>query len=97
MDKQKTPAWRAKSEEIPNLITQKSGDDYINDLTREMDKYIIFQPKYGSTTYIYGNDINKNRMAIRFPGATRGGIELDENRVITSIYLYGATCFGKSI
>ena len=79
-----------------DLITEKEefGDNYVNDLTREMDKYLLYPDNHcGSPTYIYANDINKNRMAIRYPGATRGGISLDENRVITDIQLYDDTCF----
>ena len=84
------------------LITklQEYSDDYENDLTREMDNNLldnwkeVLEEGYTHGTYIYRGDIGRSNMAIRFPGATRGHIEVDENMIIQKIQLYEDTCFG---
>lgn len=75
------------------------SEDIVNDLTREMDKY---SNKNGDSwgnfcTYIYPERIkrgeNKHTMAIRYPGATRGYVELNNDNIITNIVLYSDACF----
>lgn len=72
-----------------DLITKK--DEYIeltNNLTREMDSYYVYDKKYleHMKTFLY--PYNKNVWLIRFPGATRGRIILDDNDKIIEIELY---------
>lgn len=78
---------------MKELITKV--DEYIyltNDLTREMDTYLIPKLKslrekgYGAT-YFYENPI-KNKWLFRYPGATRGNVEVDKNMIIKNITLY---------
>lgn len=65
---------------------------YINDLTREMDKHLNQQIKNLKNpifhSYIYNSKVQKNVMLLRFPGATRGYIEVDSSLLITKIVLY---------
>jgi hypothetical protein len=73
---------------MTELITKK--DEYIeptNDLTREMDSYLKHENKY-MQTYIYDHSLTGKTWAIRYPGATRGHIEVDENNIIKDIVLY---------
>jgi hypothetical protein len=74
--------------ETLNLITKK--DEYIeytNDLTREMDTYLKNKNAY-MKTYVYDHSLSGKTWSIRYPGATRGHIEIDENNIITNIVLY---------
>lgn len=77
-----------------------------NDLTKEMDTYLVYQnSEHPMKTYIY--DKFKDKWTLRFPGATRGYIKVDENEIITEIVLYDDTvgiykpevreCFDKYI
>ena len=73
-----------------NLISKV--DEYIeytNDLTREMDNYLKHKSKYAQT-YIMEVEQIRDRYysALRYPGATRGHIEVDDNNVIIDIKLY---------
>lgn len=83
------------------LITRpKIGavNEYVNDLTKFMDTMVVKNdyPDFCSTyIYIWEKD-NKKIMTIRFPGASRGGLVLDENSIITDIILHEDTCFGKN-
>lgn len=55
---------------------------------RDVNICVISESKY---------DESKGRImrsAIRYPGATRGGIALDDNNIIQSIDLIDQTCFG---
>ena len=63
--------------------------EYTNDLTREMDKYLKYKSKYAQT-YIMEVEKIKDRYysALRYPGATRGHIEVDDNNIIIDIKLY---------
>jgi hypothetical protein len=77
------------------LTTRRYGkmdDDLINDMTREMDEHLLDNYKeynnYCGGTYLWHTRSDKNHFAIRYPGATRGHIELDENDVIRDIKLY---------
>lgn len=79
---------------MKELITKK--DEYFyhtNDLTREMDDYLVLDEVYKeyAKTYIRvskDNPFNDHRLAIRHPGATRGEICFDDNMIITNIELY---------
>lgn len=65
------------------------NEDYVNDLTKELDKHLIGKYPDYICTYIYGIIPDEHGwIAIRFPGATRGAIQLDENNVIQRISLY---------
>lgn len=72
------------------LITVKQqyglDDDYENDLTKEMDKHLLKKHKD------FKSYICKGNMALRYPGATRGHIEIDDNMVIVDIVLYDTAC-----
>lgn len=73
---------------MTELIAKK--DEYIeytNDLTRDMDSYLK-RPNEHMQTYIYDHSLTGKTWAIRYPGATRGHIEVDENNIITDIVLY---------
>ena len=76
------------------LITTYEYRDGVNDLTRELDKYLIGEWLPFWHTYIYEPDRETSKhFGIRFPGATRGHIEVDENMIIKDIRLYNDTCF----
>ena len=72
---------------MKELITKKEEyHDLTNDLTREMDSYLKYECE-GFATYIYSHSLDGKNWLIRYPGATRGGIEVDENMIIKSIKL----------
>ncbi len=81
-----------------------SGHEYYNELTREMDKHLeqVYKESlehFGwDGTYICEKDVRPNFKndvyAIRYPGATRGHIEVDENNCIVSILLYDTAVGG---
>ena len=71
---------------MQDLITIKKRSDYINNLTKEMDTYLKYKSPYTFGTYLCGK--YQGRCAIRYPGATRGHIKVDENEVIIEIVLY---------
>lgn len=76
------------------LTTIFDNRDWVNDLTKEMDKYLIGKWPESFCTYIYDPDRETDKyFGIRFPGATRGHIEVDENMIIKNIELYNGTCF----
>lgn len=64
----------------------KKSIGHVNDLTQEMDSYLKDSIS-GFYTYIYNSKCN-NKYPIRYPGATRGHIEVDENDIIINIKLY---------
>lgn len=78
---------------IKELITKKEkGDIHLtNNLTREIDGYLKDEYKNDKydifNTYIYDRSIDGINWAIRYPGATRGGISVNENMIITDIRL----------
>lgn len=77
------------------LITVRKYDDYVNDLTKEMDKHLLFHaPKLGWSTYLWYN-FKEDGVAIRYPGATRGHIEYDKDMIITDVVIYEDTGIGK--
>ena len=73
-------------------------DDYVNDLTKEMDEYLIGSWKQNRSinTYIY-RQLGNRYQAIRYPGATRGHIEIDKNDIIIDIKLYSDELHTDSI
>lgn len=72
--------------DLATVMNEDMGG-YVNDLTREMDKHVL--PGYPDffNTYIW-KDFEKDGVAIRYPGATRGHIEYTKDMVITGIHLY---------
>lgn len=65
-----------------------SRHDNTNDLTREMDKYILFDIFPDNTyTWVYRDKI-KSCYVMRFFGASRACARVDENDVITDIIIY---------
>lgn len=78
------------------MISKKyMTDEYINDLTEEMDKHILHPvPKLSWKTYIYAPSFNRSHYGIRYPGATRGSVVLDEDNIITNIILYDTAVGG---
>lgn len=75
---------------MKELITKKEQGyiHLVNDLTKDMDEYLIPEIKnlkYCGNTYIYDHSIDGVNWAIRFPGATRGGIKVDKDMTITDI------------
>ena len=73
---------------MKELITRK--DEYIeytNDLTRDMDNYLRYFSEYAQT-YIYNGILGSKVWAIRYPGATRGHLEINEDDIIIDIVLY---------
>ena len=67
--------------------------DYQNAITKMLDMHlktpykVTLRQGYHYGTYILFEK-NDNSAAIRFPGATRGHIDYDENQIITKIVLY---------
>lgn len=75
-----------------DLITvpkHKGDHDYVNDLTKEIDKHLgNGWPEY-FCTYIYGNRPNQHGWySFRFPGATRGGIRVNADNIIEEIKFF---------
>ena len=74
---------------------------YYGEITDFIDRYVTENYRKEmyrllSRTYLLGiEDYRDHRgTCIRFPGATRGFIELDRNDIITEIRFYEDTCFG---
>lgn len=75
-------------------------DHYTNELTDFLDEHTMYEVH---KEYLgFGNycmEFDKNHIAIRYPGATRGDIEVDENNTIVNVRLYNMTggrcCGGK--
>lgn len=72
---------------MKQLLFKKRRFDYVCELTEEMDKHLKFNNPGNFCTYIYNDKIDKYWL-IRFPGATRGRITVDENEVIINIEIY---------
>jgi hypothetical protein len=69
-----------------------------NDITREMDKHLIYVPRY-TNTYIY-DTLMGNKALIRYPGATRGYIEFSEDNIIIDIIIQDppkVACYKPSV
>lgn len=66
--------------------------EYFNNITEELNEYLLPQYNYKSHsfyTYIgQWKQDNPYTWCIRFPGATRGHIKVDDNMIITEINLY---------
>lgn len=67
------------------IFQDKDSDRFICDLTKEMDLYSLSTFKYWYTYLLKSND---NTYGIRFPGASRGHIEVDSEGIIRNIKLY---------
>lgn len=73
----------------PNVI-----DTWINDITRELDNYVKLSiNKPYLHTYIQKFP-EPNVFVIRFPGATRGYLKVDDDNKIIEIELYEDACIG---
>lgn len=76
--------------------------DYVNDLTKEMDKHLLgcyekIMDRLGTYTYIYKNQPNAGGwLSIRVPGATRAGVRVDENMVIVE-FIFFETAYDNCI
>ena len=93
----------------PFILTQKYKDsnwnEYVCDLTYEMDKYLNVPMERANLTYLYDYGPRKDKdgkpghiYTIRVPGATRGHIYLDNDDAITEIEFYKKTmCYDKRI
>lgn len=64
-------------------------DYYTNELTEFLDAHMEFKPNHPLTNYCMRYD--DTHIAIRYPGATRGDIEIDENNVVIDVKLYNMT------
>jgi len=77
--------------ELITIKKYENCDELINELTREMDGYLLpnhtehLKPSGG--TYLCSGNC-KNNYAIRYLGATRGYIEVDDENIIQDIVLY---------
>ena len=72
---------------MKHLLLKRKRFDYICKLTEDMDNCIKNENPTRFKTCIYNGKIDKYWL-IRFPGATRGRITVDENEVITNIEIY---------
>lgn len=70
----------------------KFSDDITNEFTKELDKHTKGVTEGAFSNYIYSERIkrgeNKFLVSFRYPGATRGHLELDRNNVIKDIQIY---------
>lgn len=80
------------------LLTNKYADtkysslrEYYCDLTREMDQIIGISPdQYWKHYVLYADELMKKDkcLAIRIPGGTVGGIWINDENIITKIFVY---------
>ena len=68
-----------------DIITKLDETGLHNDITREMDKYLLYENHY-TNTYIY-DTLMGNKAIIRYPGATRGYIEFSNDNIIIDIVI----------
>lgn len=67
-------------------------DHFTNELTDFLDEHMInevHKDYLGVGNYCM--ELDEKHIAIRYPGATRGGIEVDENNVVVNVRLYNMT------
>lgn len=77
--------------DISKLVLKKRSDgQYICNLTKIMDDNLKSRKTIFST-YIFEIKCD-NLWLIRFPGATRGYIKVDENEIIEDIKIYKDSC-----
>lgn len=68
------------------LITRKTIFlGLTNDLTKEMDEYLIENIDNDFMTYIFSKKRKNSTWSIRYPGATYGAIKVDEYDIIEYI------------
>ena len=72
---------------ITTKLNKGNSKYFTNELIEEIDKHLIFERINNLQTYILGDKPYNSYYAIRYPGATRGGIKVDENNVITHIVI----------
>lgn len=86
------------------IVCKVAYDEYCGEITDFIDKYITGyhknihnNMKHVFRTYLYPANRYGNELLIsfRYPGATRGHIELDKNNIIKDIKFYSDTCFGE--
>lgn len=58
---------------------------YFNEITNFLDEKLGYKNKFGVKNYITDYDIEYGKWCIRYPGATRGYIDVDENMIIKDI------------
>jgi hypothetical protein len=79
------------------LDEQYSDEEFKNEITELMDLYLVCEWRktlrngYCDGTYMLFDKVDKGVVVIRFPGATRGHIEIDEESIIKKIVLYPET------
>ena len=90
--------------EKQTIVYRVAYDEYCGEITDFMDKYITDyhkkihdNMKHVFRTYLYPANRygNQRLISFRYPGATRGHIELDKNNIIKNIVFYPDTCFGE--
>lgn len=78
-----------------------ANEDYlflVNDITKMLDKHLKKEIE-GFYNYIYNERFEGGIYLIRYPGATRGKVKVDENMVIEDIIIYSNTdeCYEKDV
>ena len=67
---------------MKELITKKNENfELTNDFTREIDTYLTRKKSRCFSTHFYETPFG-DKWLFRYPGATRGNIEVDENMII---------------
>lgn len=73
----------------------KFSDDITNDFTKELDKHTKGVVEGAFSNYIYTERLKRGEdkflVSFRYPGATRGHLELDRNDVIKNVVIYKDT------
>lgn len=79
---------------IEDLVTSmEDGFFLVNDLTKEMDKYLKDKTNPLWCTYVYDHALgNPSSWPIRYPGATRGGIVVDKDMIIQDVRISKDSC-----
>lgn len=70
---------------IKELNTRKKLSGYVNEITKELDKYLIKQIE-DFCHYIYpikDEETNKVKLYLRYPGYTTGMINVNDELIIT--------------
>lgn len=83
-------------EELIFTSKRDGSDEFVGEFTEVCDEYTIFDKErkarlkeHGFCTYILEDDnITPNVFAIRHPGATRGHIRTNDDKVITEVVIY---------
>lgn len=71
---------------------------YTNDLTQEFDENTVHSRHKSFVTYIYNNKPKDSHFILRYLGATRGVIKVDENNIIRNIKIFNdVNCYDNNI